>query len=75
MTNSYQLNTTLNYTRRFGRHQITALAAYEQSESFTDGIAGSVESVIVGGLPNTRYATGTNTATEAQSEFGAGLPR
>lgn len=70
MTNSYQLNTTLSYNRYFGRHQIAALAAYEQVETATDGIAGSVEGVIPGGLPNTRYATGVNTATESQSEFG-----
>jgi TonB-linked SusC/RagA family outer membrane protein len=70
MTNYYQLNTTVRYDRYFGRHQIGILGAYEQSETAVDGIAGSVESVIVGGLPNTRYATGTNTATESQSETG-----
>jgi TonB-linked SusC/RagA family outer membrane protein len=29
-----------------------------------------VEGIIVGGLPNTRYGTGANTATETQSEIG-----
>lgn len=70
MTNVYQLNATLRYDRKFGKHQIGVLAAYEQSESHTDGIAGMVEGVIVGGLPNTRYATGAQTATESESETG-----
>lgn len=70
MTDYYQLNATLQYDRQFGKHQIALLGVYEQSETETDGISGMVEGIIVGGLPNTRYGTGTNTATETQSEIG-----
>jgi len=70
VTNNYQLNASVRYDRQFGKHQIGILGVYEQSETFSDGVAGSVESVIVGGLPNTRYATGAVLVTETQSEVG-----
>ena len=70
ISNSYQLNTTLHYDRTFGRHQISALAGYEQSESFADGIAGMAEGVVVGGQDNMNFATGTQTANETISEAG-----
>jgi TonB-linked SusC/RagA family outer membrane protein len=70
MTDVYQLNATLRYDRQFGKHHVSVLGVYEQSETKSDGIAGMVEGVIVGGLPNTRYATGAQTATETQTELG-----
>ncbi|BAV05165.1 TonB-dependent receptor [Filimonas lacunae] len=69
-TDVYQLNGVLTYDRRFGKHQITVLAAYEQSETSTDQVNAMREGVIVGGLPNMNYATGTNTTDETQSESG-----
>jgi TonB-linked SusC/RagA family outer membrane protein len=69
-TYGYQLNTMVKYDRQFGRHQIGLLGVYEQVETESDGIRGAVEGVIPGGLANTRWATGVNTATESQSEYG-----
>jgi TonB-linked SusC/RagA family outer membrane protein len=68
--NSYQLNGYLTYNREFGKHQISALGFFEQSETYTDQVAGSIESVIVGGLDNMNFATGTQTSTESQTETG-----
>ncbi|GAA4496698.1 TonB-dependent receptor [Hymenobacter ginsengisoli] len=68
--NSYQLNGYLTYNREFGKHQISALGFFEQSETYTDMVAGSIESVIVGGLDNMNFATGTQTSTESQTETG-----
>lgn len=67
---SYQLNGYLNYNNKFGKHEISAIAFFEQSETNTDQVEGYQEGVIVGGLDNMNYATGTQTSVEAQSEFG-----
>ncbi|RZL12616.1 MAG: SusC/RagA family TonB-linked outer membrane protein [Hymenobacter sp.] len=67
---SYQLNGYLNYNNKFGKHAISAIAFFEQSETFTDQVQGYQEGVIVGGLDNMNFATGTQTAAEAQTEFG-----
>lgn len=64
----YQLNGTLNYSRSFGKHEINVLAAYEQSESSSDGVAGLRSGVILGALPNQGYATGGQTSDETQSQ-------
>ncbi|WP_229312115.1 SusC/RagA family TonB-linked outer membrane protein [Larkinella punicea] len=69
-TDTYQLNGYLNYDRQFGKHQISAIAFFEQSETHADNIAAMAEGVIIGGLDNMRYATGTQTTTETQSEVG-----
>jgi TonB-linked SusC/RagA family outer membrane protein len=61
ISRNYQLTGTLNYNRTFGKHQVGALFGYEQSESFSDGVAGSNEGVVVGGLDNQNFATGTTT--------------
>jgi TonB-linked SusC/RagA family outer membrane protein len=67
---SYQFNGYLNYNNKFGKHSVSAIAFFEQSETNTDQIEGYQEGVIVGGLDNMNYATGTQTSAEAQSEFG-----
>ena len=69
-TNTYQLNASLNYDRQFGKHQVGLLVGYEQAESSSDGVAGMVEGVLVGGLDNQNFALGTNTSTETISEDG-----
>lgn len=61
ISRNYQLTGTLNYNRTFGKHQVGALFGYEQGESFSDGVAGSNEGVVVGGLDNQNFATGTTT--------------
>ncbi|RRB02440.1 SusC/RagA family TonB-linked outer membrane protein [Larkinella rosea] len=67
---TYQLNGYLNYDRQFGKHQISAIAFFEQSETHADNIAAMAEGVIIGGLDNMRYATGTQTTTETETEVG-----
>ncbi|MGB3005354.1 MAG: SusC/RagA family TonB-linked outer membrane protein, partial [Chitinophagaceae bacterium] len=67
---SYQFNTTVNYDRTFGKHQVNALFGYEQSESSSNGLAGMVEGVVVGGQDNQNFATGTQTSFETISEEG-----
>lgn len=67
---SYQLNGYLTYDRDFGKHHISAIAFYEQSESRTDGVAAMAEGTITGGLDDMRYATGVQTTTETQTENG-----
>ncbi|MGI4867796.1 MAG: SusC/RagA family TonB-linked outer membrane protein [Janthinobacterium lividum] len=67
---SYQLNAYVNYNRTFGKHAISALAFVEQSETSTDAVAAMAEGVIVGGLDNMGFATGTQTTSEIQTEAG-----
>lgn len=67
---SYQLNGTLNYARKFGKHSISVLGVYEQVESETDLVNATREGVLLGGLDNQQYATGNNLSDESQSEFG-----
>ncbi len=69
-TDSYQLNGYLNYDRQFGRHNISAIAFFEQSETSSDGTAAMIEGIIAGGLDNMGFGTGTNTVSETQSEAG-----
>ncbi len=69
-TDSYQFNGYLNYDRQFGKHQVSAIAFFEQSERRTDMLAGLRENPIVGGLDNMRYATGAQTAEETETEAG-----
>jgi len=67
---SYQLNASLNYNRIFGKHEIGAFFSYEQAESFTDGVAGQANGVVVGGLDNQNFATGDQSSNETISEWG-----
>jgi len=67
ITNNYQLTTTVNYDKTFGKHQIGLLFGYEQAESSSDGVAGSIDGVVVGGLDNQNFATGTSTNPDGSS--------
>lgn len=67
---TYQFNGYLNYDRQFGKHHVSAIAFFEQSETNFNSVAAMAEGVIIGGLDNMRYATGTQTANETQSESG-----
>jgi TonB-linked SusC/RagA family outer membrane protein len=64
---NYQLTGTLNYNTTIGKHQIGVLFGYEQAESFSDGVAGSIDGVVVGGLDNQNFATGTSTNPDGSS--------
>lgn len=69
-TDSYQFNGYLNYDREFGKHAISAIAFFEQSETSVDGTTAMIEGIIPDGLDNMGYGTGTNTVTEVASESG-----
>ena len=68
--NTYQLNYTVNYDKIIGRHQFNVLFGYEQVETKSNSIAGMQEGVVVGGLDNMNFATGTQSASETISEGG-----
>lgn len=59
-TDVYQLNAMLNFDRTFGKHQVGALIGYEQSEQYVEGVAASRDGVLIGGLDNQNFATGTD---------------
>ncbi|SFD24789.1 SusC/RagA family TonB-linked outer membrane protein [Spirosoma endophyticum] len=67
---TYQFNGYLNYDRQFGKHQLSAIAFFEQAETHSDQVAAMAEGVIIDGLDNMRYATGTQTTSETESETG-----
>ena len=67
---TYQFNGYLNYDRQFGKHQISAIAFFEQAETHADNVQAMAEGVIIDGLDNMRYATGTQTTSETESETG-----
>ncbi|GAB4018650.1 SusC/RagA family TonB-linked outer membrane protein [Spirosoma koreense] len=67
---TYQFNGYLNYDRQFGKHQVTAIAFFEQAETHADNVQAMAEGVIIGGLDNMRYAIGTQTTSETESETG-----
>ncbi len=67
---SYQLNATLNYDRKFGKHQVSAFLGYEQSESASDGVNAQTDGVITGGLDNMNFATIAVISNEPISEAG-----
>ena len=69
-TDAYQLNGYLNYDRTFGKHSISAIAFFEQSETYSDGTAAMIEGIIAGGLDNMGFGTGANTVSETESEAG-----
>ncbi|MGF7037498.1 SusC/RagA family TonB-linked outer membrane protein [Mucilaginibacter lappiensis] len=69
-TNNYQLNGIISFNKKIGKHEFSALALVEQSEVFTDGLAGMVEGVVVGGYDNQNFAIGTQTSVETTSESG-----
>jgi TonB-linked SusC/RagA family outer membrane protein len=66
---SYQLDASLNYARNFGKHNISALAIYEQQETRGAGVTTNAAGVIPGALPNMNFATGVTSANQANSQI------
>jgi TonB-linked SusC/RagA family outer membrane protein len=69
---SYQLNGYLNFDREFGKHHVSAIAFFEQTESKADGIASMAQGTILGAGANLGFATGTQTVGP-ESEVESGL--
>jgi len=68
--NSYELTGTVAYDHMFGKHEITFLGLYDQSESYDSGSTSSVENVLPGGYDNENFAIGAMTATETLHNGG-----
>jgi TonB-linked SusC/RagA family outer membrane protein len=64
---TYQIDTKINYQHSFGKSNISAIALYEQKGANGDGVNTSVGSPIIGALPNYNFATGAQTANQANS--------
>ncbi len=71
-TDIYQLNGVLNYARSFGKHDLSAIALFEQRHVSGESIAASREGVLVGGYDNMNFATGAQATDQSTrvSEFG-----
>ncbi|GAB3838123.1 SusC/RagA family TonB-linked outer membrane protein [Hymenobacter jeollabukensis] len=69
-TDTYQLNGYLNYDQQFGRHQISALAFFEQQELQYDEVRSSKSTVVPGGLDNMNFTIGEVNLTETARESG-----
>lgn len=67
LVTSYQLDTKINYQRSFGKHNISAMALYEQYGNTGDGVHTSVGTPIIGALPNYNFATGAQAVDQANS--------
>lgn len=70
---NYQINTGLTYGRSFGKHNISALALFEQREQSTEGVAAMVEGLVAGALPYQTFAVGTQTSTQSSQISEAGF--
>ena len=68
--NTYQFDAGLNYVHSFGKHNISALALFEQREISSDGVAAEAAGTIVGALPYQAFTTGAQTTNETASEYG-----
>ncbi|WP_421939841.1 SusC/RagA family TonB-linked outer membrane protein [Pedobacter sp.] len=62
---NYQLNAGFNYNRSFGKHNISALALFEQRELSTEGVAAQAEGIVTGGLPYQTFTVGTQTSNQS----------
>jgi len=69
----YQLNGLLSYGRKFGKHDISAIALFEQKHDSGVRLSAAREGTLVGGFDNMQFATGaqiTDQANGSISEFG-----
>jgi TonB-linked SusC/RagA family outer membrane protein len=57
--NNYQLDGIINYNRKFGKHELSVLALYEQYESYSEGLSAQQDNIYIGGLDNLNFAYGT----------------
>ena len=61
---SYQFDGGLNYQRTFGKHNISAIALFEQREQYSEGVAAESTGVVVGALPYQTFTTGVSSSTQ-----------
>jgi TonB-linked SusC/RagA family outer membrane protein len=63
-SDNYQLNAGLTFNRSFGKHNISALALFEQRELSSEGVAAMSEGIVPGGLPYQNFTVGTQTSSQ-----------
>lgn len=72
-TNVYQVNGSLNYANKFGKHDISAIVLFEQKHDSAESLAASREGTLIGGFDNMQFATGAQATDQANgkvNEFG-----
>lgn len=76
-SSNYQLNLSLNYARRFGKHDISAFGTYEHAESSGRWLSGTIENVEIPKHETMRAFNGEDYIDDGMSEAGnmAGVGR
>ncbi|MDQ7949509.1 MAG: SusC/RagA family TonB-linked outer membrane protein [Pedobacter sp.] len=69
---SYQFDGGLNYSRSFGKHNVSAIALFEQRESYSEGVAAEATGVVVGALDYQTFTTSTNSSNQSGQLSQAG---
>lgn len=69
-SDSYQLNAYLSFNRQFGKHEVSALAVVEQTESVYDDVQAYTDGPTDGAPDNTRFAFGEMNVWETEREAG-----
>lgn len=70
LTEQYQLDAIINYDRQFGKHHISFLALYEQSEQYFEGVNAEADGTFIGGLDNQNFTYGTQSTNQATGNIG-----
>jgi TonB-linked SusC/RagA family outer membrane protein len=65
LANVYQFNGNISYVNKFGKHDISAIALFEQWHSNAESLAASRENTLIGGLDNMQFATGVQATDQA----------
>jgi TonB-linked SusC/RagA family outer membrane protein len=71
--NNYQLDAGLNFNRSFGKHNISAIALFEQREANSEGVAGNATGVVIGALPYQTFTTGAQTSDQSSQVSATGF--
>ncbi|WP_342648376.1 SusC/RagA family TonB-linked outer membrane protein [Mucilaginibacter sp. CSA2-8R] len=71
--NNYQLDAGLNYSRTFGKHNISAIALFEQREANSEGVAALASGVVAGALPYQTFTTGAQTSDQVSQVSTTGF--
>src|SRR5690606_36462412 len=58
LLNSYQINWFLNYQKNFGKHDVSALAVYEQAGSNSKGLSGRADNLLSSSIDQIYNASG-----------------
>ena len=60
--NNYQLNGIVDYSRKFGKHDFSVMALYEQAERYSEGVVAQQDGIYPNGLDNFNFAYGEKEA-------------